>query len=60
MFKGNKEIAPDAFRLAYSYPTDYQWCFSYNQKIALEREFGLHHWKDPLLEKAKNGVICTT
>jgi lipid A 3-O-deacylase len=57
MFKGDKEITPDAFRLAYIYPTDYQWHFNDNQKIALELEVGLHHWKDPLLDKSKNGVM---
>jgi hypothetical protein len=57
MFKGDKEITPDAFRLAYVESTDYQWRFGDNQIIKLELEFGLHHWKDPLLEKAKNGLM---
>lgn len=52
MFKGNKEITPDAFRIAYIHPTHIQW-----QSIKLELEFGAHHWKDPLLKERKNGVV---
>jgi hypothetical protein len=57
MFKGDKEITPDAFRLTYIHPTNIHWKTIGNQHLSLELEFGAHHWKDPLLNNAKNGLV---
>lgn len=57
MFKGDKEITPDAFRIAYIYPTKFNWQFENGHQLKLDLEAGAHHWKDPLLNKAKNGFM---
>nr|WP_297348340.1 acyloxyacyl hydrolase [uncultured Glaciecola sp.] len=56
-FKVGGEKTPDAIRLAYIHPTDWEWEFAADHKLRLEFEFGVHHWKDSFLNKAKNGVV---
>lgn len=56
-FKVNGEITPDAMRIAYIHPTDWQWRFENDHKLSVEIELGGYHWKDPVLKDSKNGVV---
>lgn len=56
-FRVGGEKTPDAIRLAYIHPSDWEWEFASDHTLRLEFEFGLHHWKDSFLDKPKNGVV---
>jgi len=56
-FNVGGEITPDAVRIAYIHPTDWEWNITTNHKLRVELEFGVHYWKDPFLKEPKNGII---